>query len=641
MPDKRDDSVGWDAAASSELYGVPRWSNGYFHVSPGGDLCVDPGGEENGRSVAFRDIITGLHDRGVDMPVLLRFENILEATIDKINGAFQRAITEYGYENVYRGVYPIKVNQQEQVVEKICGFGSRYHHGLEAGSKAELIAAISFLRDPESYLICNGYKDEEFVELALRANQMGVRGVLVIETPDELDLILEQSKRLGVRPVLGVRMKLSSQAGGRWTESGGDNSIFGLTVAQVVEVVDRLREQDMLDTLVLLHYHLGSQIPSIRDVRSAVGEAARIYTGLVSEGAAMGVLDFGGGLAVDYDGSHSDSACSCNYGVDEYCADIIEGLKGVLDESDVAHPVLITESGRAVVSYHSVLLFNILDVSRFESSVEEATLDDDDAHEHLQNLCGIPAIITASNVQECYHDAVFYRDELRTLFKLGGINLRERALAERYFWHIMMRSLEVAETLPFMPDEFRDLEPRLADVYYGNFSVFQSLPDAWAIDQIFPVMPVHRLDEKPDRRAIIADITCDCDGKLSRFAGQREAGSTLPLHELNAKDEYYLGVFLVGAYQETLGDLHNLLGDTNVVNLQIDEEGRVHYEREIEGDSVADVLSYVEYDPRSVMRRIKDMAEQAVRDGKMSVAARRDAVSAFEDGMRGYTYFER
>lgn len=640
MSHRLDYDDAWSAAESAELYGVPRWSNGYFHVNAAGDLCVAPGGSDNGRSVAFKEIISGLHERGVDMPVLLRFEDILEASIESINGAFKQAISEYGYGNVYRGVYPIKVNQQEQVVEKICAFGSRYHHGLEAGSKAELIAAISFLRDPDAYLICNGYKDEEFVELTLRANQMGVRGVLVVETPNELELILEQSKRLGVRPVLGVRMKLSAQAGGRWTESGGDNSLFGLTVAQLMGVVDRLRDEDMLDALVLLHYHLGSQIPNIRDIRAAVGEAARIYTGLVHEGAAMGVLDLGGGLAVDYDGSHSDFACSCNYGVNEYCVDIIEGIMGVLDEAEVAHPVLITESGRAVVSYHSVLLFNVLDVSRFESSVEEVA-PNTQAHEHLQHLCNIPALLVADNLQECYHDAVFYRDELRTLFKLGAISLRERATAERYFWHIMIKALALAETLPFVPDEFVDLAPRLADVYYGNFSVFQSLPDAWAIDQIFPVMPVHRLDEKPERRAIIADITCDCDGKLSRFADRRDVARTLPLHELRDRDEYYLGVFLVGAYQETLGDLHNLLGDTNVVNLQIDGEGRVHYEREIEGDSVADVLSYVEYDPRSVMRRIKEMAEHAVRHGMMSVAARRDAVRAFEDGMRGYTYFER
>ena len=630
----------WSCDKSRDLYGINSWSNGYFNISEDGEVVVCPTGKKDGVRVSLMDIISGMTERGLNMPVLLRIEDILNSQISRLHMSFSAAIKEYDYKAVYRGVYPIKVNQQEQVVGKICTFGARHHHGLEAGSKAELIAAISFLRDPEAYLICNGYKDEEFVELALRAKQMGVHAVLVVETPAELDLILEQSLRLGVRPALGVRMKLSAQGGGRWSESGGDNSLFGLTVAQLITVVDRLREEDMLDTLVLLHYHLGSQIPNIRDIRSAVGEAARIYAGLVHEGAAMGIIDLGGGLAVDYDGSHSDFACSCNYGVEEYCADIIEGVMGVLDDADIDHPVLITESGRAIVSYHSVLLFNVLDVSRFESALEEPQLDDD-AHEHLHRLCEIPSSLTADNVQECYHDAVFYRDELRALFKIGAISLRQRALAERVFRHVMFRALELAETLPFVPDEFVDLAPRLADVYYGNFSVFQSLPDAWAIDQIFPVMPVHRLNEKPTRRAIIADITCDCDGKLTRFADLRDVARVLPLHELHESDEYYLGVFLVGAYQETLGDLHNLLGDTNVVNLQIDDDGRIHYEREIEGDSVADVLSYVEYDPQSVMRRIKELAEQAVRDGRMSVVARRDAVHAFDAGMRGYTYFER
>lgn len=628
----------WSIKQAADLYGVDHWGAGYFSVSEQGEVAVHPAG--NGGAVSLHEIAQGIQERGFDLPVLVRLSDILDARIKMLHESFASVIREYQYAGRYRGVYPIKVNQQQQVVEEICNFGATYHHGLECGSKAELIAAMSFLKDPEAYLICNGYKDEEFIDLGLYALKMGIRCVFVIEMPSELDLILERSKALNIRPILGVRMKLSTQASGHWTESGGERSVFGLNTAQVMDVVDSLREQDMLDCLHLLHYHLGSQIPNIRDIREAVKEGCRIYAGLVAEGATMGALDLGGGLAVDYDGSHTDFEGSCNYGTAEYCSAIIEEVMSILDETGTPHPDIITESGRATVAYYSILLFNILDVSRFETHALPDGLPDG-TNELLANLMETLSALTAENFQECYHDAVYYRDEAHELFKRGGITLRERGLAGQIFWRILRRIAVLLRDLDYVPDEFENLNAVLADVYYGNFSLFQSLPDSWAIDQLFPIMPIHRLDEEPMNEAILADITCDCDGKIDRFIDLRDVRRTLPLHDLKDDEDYTLGVFLVGAYQETLGDLHNLLGDTNVISVQIDADGQVHYTRELEGDSVSDVLSYVEYEPKDMVHRVRAMAERAVKNGKVTPRERRSIMEAYINGLRGYTYFER
>ena len=629
----------WTSDKAAELYGVERWGAGYFSISEKGEVVVHPGGN-GGVSVSLYEVAQGIQERGFDLPVLVRLSDILDARIKNLHESFGTAMRDYNYRGNYRGVYPIKVNQQQQVVEEICNFGANYHHGLECGSKAELIAAMSFLKDPEAYLVCNGYKDEEFIDLGLYALKMGIRCVFVIEMPSELDLIIERSRALGVQPILGVRIKLSTQASGHWTESGGERSVFGLNTAQVMDVLDRLRDEQMLDCMHLLHYHLGSQIPNIRDIREAVKEGCRIYAGLVAEGAPMGVLDLGGGLAVDYDGSHTDFEGSCNYGTAEYCSAIVEEVMSILDESETPHPDIITESGRATVAYYSILLFNVLDVSRFETHALPETLPED-THELLANLMETFRSLTAKNVQECYHDAIYYRDEAHELFKRGGMTLRERALAGQIFWHILTRISVLLRDFDYVPDEFEHLTSALADVYYGNFSLFQSLPDSWAIDQLFPILPIHRLDEEPTREAILADITCDCDGKINRFVDLHGVRKTLPLHDLKDDKDYTLGVFLVGAYQETLGDLHNLLGDTNVVSVRIDPDGHIHYTREIEGDSVADVLSYVEYEPKEMIRRMRAMAEQAVKDGNLTAKERRAVMDAYEGGLRGYTYFER
>ena len=630
-------SINWDLCNAKELYGIENWGAGYFDISEKGEVLVRP--HANGKSVSLRRIVDGLIDRGLDMPVLLRFPQILDARIQQLHDGFAHAIGEFNYQGHYRGVYPIKVNQQQQVLEEIADFGARYHHGFEAGSKAELIAAVSYMHDPEAYLICNGYKDAEFVDLGLHACQLGIRCIFVVESPSELELIIQRARALRIEPMLGVRLKLSTQVSGLWNHSGGERSVFGLDPSQVCALVDRLKEEQMLGSLQLLHYHVGSQIPNIRDIREAVVEACRVYTGLVQDGAPMGILDLGGGLAVDYDGSHADTPTSRNYGLNEYCVALIENIVSTLDEAGISHPNIITESGRAIVAYYSVLLFNILDQSRFETPAPPEPLPPD-TPELLQNLMQVIQVLQPENAQECFHDALYYRDEIHQRFKRGTMTLRERALAGKLFWHILSRIAQLTRHMEFIPEELRALPPMLADIYYGNFSLFQSLPDVWGINQLFPIMPIHRLNEKPSREVVIADITCDCDGKIDRFVGRRTTQETLPLHPLTDA-EYYLGVFLVGAYQETLGDLHNLLGDTHVATVELDDSGHLHYTRELAGDSVADVLSYVEYDPKRILRRIRKLAETAVRNEQISARDRRAITDAFENGLRGYTYFER
>ncbi len=630
----------WTCAKSAELYGIRNWGAGYFEISDNGEAVVRLRGLNDEVQVSFMDIVAGLKERGLDMPVLLRFGDILDSRIAMLNESFAAAISEYGYQGHYRGVYPIKVNQQQQVIEEIAEFGRRYHHGFETGSKAELIAALAYMSDREAYIICNGYKDEEFIDLALCGQKMGLQLMLVIEMPGELQLILERAARLDVRPRIGVRVRLSTRAGGHWTDSGGDRSMFGLNTSQIIDIVDQLREKDMLDCLQLLHYHLGSQIPNIRDIRAGISEACRFYADLVREGAAMGLLDIGGGLAVDYDGSHTNFPGSRNYSLNEYCADIIEVIMQGCNEAGIPHPNIISESGRATVAYYSVLLFNILDVSRFYTHDIPASLPEG-SHELLRNLMEVSEAITSKNIQECFHDALHYRDEVRSRFMHGTISLRQRAISEQIFWGILTRIAQEIRGRKYVPDELQNLDTALADVYYGNFSVFQSLPDSWAIEQLFPIMPVHRLAEAPTHKAILADITCDCDGKIDRFIDLHDVKNCLPLHTLKDNEDYILGAFLVGAYQETLGDLHNLMGDTNVVSVRIREDGHVEYTREIIGDTVSDVLSYVEYDPKEMVDRVRKLAEDAVRSGRISPRDRRYIMEAYQNGMRGYTYYEQ
>ena len=630
----------WSARKSADLYGIDEWSSGYFGVSSKGEVIVrapTPQGEAN---VSLMEIVSGLQQRGLQMPVLLRLENIVDSRISILNDSFAQAIEASGYRGQYRGAFPIKVNQQSHVIAEIARFGERYNHGLEAGSKAELMIAMATLTNRDSLIICNGYKDAEFISLGLEARKLGFKCFFVLETLSELQSVIERSRAMNVEPLIGVRLKLSTKVEGHWSEDSGDRSLFGLNTNELVSVIDTLRDANLLHCFQLLHFHLGSQIPNIRSIRAGVLEACRYYIELVGEGAPLGYLDLGGGLAIDYDGTCSTNGHSRNYSVKEYCIDVVEAIQESLDAHQIPHPTIVTESGRATVAHTSVLLFNILDVTHFEptSMPEELPAG---CHEMIENLWHTLSVIKLAGLQESYNDVIYYRDKIRDLFHSGDISLRHRVLGENIYLASLQKIVALLPSMKRIPAELESLPQLLADIYYGNFSIFQSLPDAWAIEQIFPVMPIHRLQEEPTRQAIIADLTCDCDGKLQKFSTSEGESSTLPLHPINAGEEYYLGVFLVGAYQETLGDLHNLFGDTNVASVRVNADSSIDFVHELHGDSIADVLSYVEYKPNALYEHFRQTAEQAVRDGVISVADRQQMLAAYSEGLRGYTYFEK
>ncbi len=634
------DPPNWTSRKSAELYGIDEWSSGYFGVSESGEVVVRVpinGGES---SISLMEMAQGLQQRGLDMPVLLRLENLVDTRISTLNDSFAAAIKASGYQGQYRGAFPIKVNQQSHVIAEIARFGERYHHGLEAGSKAELMIALSTLKDRESVIICNGYKDTEFIDLGLQARKLGFKCFFVLETLAEVPIIIERSRALGVDPLIGVRLKLSTKVEGHWSEDSGDRSLFGLNTNELVSVLDSLREAELLHCFQLLHFHLGSQIPNIRSIRAGVLEACRYYIELVREGAPLGYIDLGGGLAIDYDGTSSTSGHSRNYSVQEYCIDVVEAIQESLDEHGIPHPTIVTESGRATVAHTAVLLFNILDVTHFEPEPLPEELPEG-SHEMIENMWHSLSVINPNTLQECYNDVIYYRDQIRDLFHRGDISLRHRAFGENLYLAGMQKIAQLLPQMKRVPQELETLPQQLVDIYYGNFSVFQSLPDSWAIEQVFPVMPIHRLNEEPSRQAIIADLTCDCDGKLKKFAGPAGESSTLPLHSVRPGEEYYLGVFLVGAYQETLGDLHNLFGDTNVASVRINADHTMEFVHELHGDSIADVLSYVEYDPNAMYQSFRATAEQAVRDGRITIADRQQMLAAYSESLRGYTYFER
>ena len=625
----------WSVQDASELYNIERWGNDYFGISEDGKVTA----KTLNTQVPLLDIVEGMIDRDLQMPALLRIENILDAQIHRINTAFIEAIKKVDYQGVYRGVYPIKVNQQAQVVEEIAAFGARFNHGFEVGSKPEMIAALSTLETPGSLIICNGYKDEEFVELGLNAIKLGLQCFFVIETPTELPIIIRRSRELNIDPLIGVRVKMNTKVSGHWNSTSGDRSVFGLTSTQLIEVVDTLKTENMLQCLKLLHCHLGSQIPSIKEIRTGAVEACRFYVDLLREGAALTHIDLGGGLAVDYTGSQSTESQSRNYTLDEYCEDIVEALKQTFDEYDIPHPTIVTESGRATVAYSSVLLFNILDTTHFEPIVLNEELEDEP--DMLRNMKQIRSYLKPSRLQECFNDAHFYRDEMREQFRRGQVSLRTRSITENLFLEIMHEINNTLESMERIPPDLESLKFSLADIYYGNFSLFQSLPDIWAINQVFPVMPIHRLDEQPTREAVLADITCDCDGKIDHFINTDGTSKTLPVHPIHNGDEYYLGVFLIGAYQETLGDLHNLFGDTNVVSVRLNINGSFDFIKEMHGDTIAEVLRYVEYNPRDMVQKFRNYAELAVREGKITARERQQMINTFNASLSGYTYYEK
>ncbi len=625
----------WTPEDSAALYGIRNWGAGFFDLNDQGEVVVKVPFPEGSASVSLMDIVTGIEQRGHVMPLLLRIENLLDISLSQLNEAFRRAITDAGYTGTYRGVFPIKVNQQCQVIEELTAFGARYSHGLEAGSKAELLLALAHLKN-DGLLILNGSKDREFIDLGLWADKLGIRCFFVVESPKELALLIERSKSLGIRPLIGVRVKVSSKVGGLWTETTGDRSSFGLSTAQLVAVVDTLRQAGMLDCLQLLHCHLGSQIPDLDDIRAGVNEACRFYAGLVAEGAPMGYLDLGGGLAVDYMGAGDNHLQSRNYTLDDYCAALVATTAKALDPLKIAHPNLVTESGRATVAYSSLLLFNILDVMRFAPIALPEQPDEADP----EPIHALFRMHTDDQSIVDYTEALKCRDAMRALFRNGTTSLRQRAAAENLFLAVAGKAFHTQQSNDALPAELAELKQGLADIYYGNFSVFQSLPDTWAIDQVFPVMPLHRHTECPDREATLSDLTCDCDGKLDRFFVENDIRGTLPVHGLRDGENYLLGVFLMGAYQETLGDLHNLFGDTHVASVRINANGSFDVMKEISGDTIGDVLEMVEYRADDLFETFRERTEEAVRQGKINIRERQTIVEEYAANLRGYTYYE-
>jgi arginine decarboxylase len=629
----------WTAADSMDLYNINGWGNNYFSVNGRGHISVHPAG--NGApAIDLKELVDEVRQRGIGLPLLIRFSEIIKARVVELNEAFGRAMSEYGYRNVYRGVYPIKVNQDRYLVERLVTYGRPYHFGLEAGSKPELLAVMAMLEDEEALIVCNGYKDEQYVETALLASKLGRNVILVVEKPSELALIRQIAGKTGVRPRLGIRSRLSARGAGHWEASGGDRSKFGLSGRDLLNAIDYLREHNLLDCFELLHFHLGSQISSIRSVKDALREAAQIYVNLVKMGASLRYLDVGGGLGIDYDGSNTNFASSLNYTLQEYANDIVFGVMEVCDHEQVPHPILVSESGRATVAHHAVLIVEALGVAEFSVGKLPRQLPLD-AELPLKHLFETHREVSRKNLLESYHDAISYRDECLSLFNLGHLSLDNRGLAEDLFWATCQKILKITRTLPQVPEDLEGLERTLADTYFCNFSVFQSLPDSWAIDQLFPILPIHRLQEEPANRAVIADITCDSDGKIDHFIDRRDVKSVLELHALQPDSPYYLGAFLVGAYQEILGDLHNLFGDTNTVHVSLDAEEGYTIDGVVTGDSVADVLRYVRYNRGELVARVRQAAEAALRAKRMTLEESRLLVRRYEEGLSGYTYLEQ
>ncbi|HXG90152.1 MAG TPA: biosynthetic arginine decarboxylase [Vicinamibacterales bacterium] len=638
----RSDSVTakWSVTEATELYDVARWGQGYFSISEQGDLLVHPT-KEPARSVELKRLIDRLQLRGLNVPILLRFSDILKHRLGDIHSAFQNAITQHQYQGRYSCVYPIKVNQQRQVVEEVLNFGRQYGFGLEAGSKPELLAVIA-LADNDTPIICNGFKDAEFIEMAMLAQKMGRLIIPVVEKYTELELILHYAEKVGVRPNIGMRVKLAARGSGRWQSSGGFRSKFGLTVTEILRGFEELKARGMEDCFKLLHFHLGSQITQIRIIKNALNEAARVYCELAKQGAGLQYLDVGGGLGVDYDGSQTNFESSMNYTLQEYANDVVSHIQTVCDEGGIDHPTIISESGRAVSAYHSMLIFNVLGTTGFgEEKVPTAVKDE--FEQPLVDLIETYHSVGKRNALEAYHDAQQALDMAMNLFSGGYLSLEQRAHAENLFWAISDKIHKLTLAMDEVPEELHGLKDALSDTYFCNFSLFQSIPDSWAIKQLFPVMPIHRLGERPVNHAVIGDITCDSDGKLEQFIDRRDVKKTIPLHRFNG-EPYYLGVFLVGAYQEILGDLHNLLGDTHAVHVSLtnngDEGEGARVEHIVKGDTVTEVLRYVQFDAEVLMGKLRQDVEQAVHGNRMADQQAGTLLKFYEEALQGYTYLE-
>ena len=628
---------GWTAADASSAYDVSRWGQGYFSVSENGHLLVHPD-RNPARSIDLKELIDRVQLRGLDLPVLVRFNGILRDRQQAIYDAFQRAIREHDYTGGYSCVYPIKVNQQREVVEQIIESGRPLGFGLEAGSKPELLAVVA-MTDPSMPIICNGFKDDEFIEMAMLAQKIGRHVIPVVERASELGLILKYAEKVGVRPAIGMRVKLASRGSGRWQASAGYRSKFGLTVSGLLSCFEELERRGMADCFKLLHFHLGSQITNIRQVKAAVNEAIRIYVDLHRRGAGLEYIDVGGGLGVDYDGSQTNFESSINYSLQEYANDIVYHIQTVCDEAEVPHPNIISESGRAVVAYHSVLVFGTLGVSMQGDGGHIPEEMPEEYEQPLHDLQMTIRQLTGRNLLESYHDAQQALEMAMSLFSGGYLPLDQRVIAEELYFNIMRKIRGLLDDVAEVPEELTGLDRMLSDTYFCNFSLFQSMPDSWAIKQLFPVMPIHRLLERPTRHAVISDVTCDSDGKIDTFISRRDIKRTLLLHEFDGSP-YYLGTFLVGAYQEILGDLHNLYGDSNAVHVDLSPDGEVQIEAVVKGDTVNEVLDYVEFRGKELIDLLQNAVERAVREGRINNQQAGRIVRFYEDALAGYTYLE-
>ncbi|MBD1914639.1 biosynthetic arginine decarboxylase [Phormidium sp. FACHB-322] len=625
----------WTIEDSEELYRIHSWGEPYFSINADGHLTVSPRGDRGG-SLDLLELVEAIKQRNLNLPLLIRFSDILEDRIERINACFAKAIARYKYSGAYRGVFPVKCNQQRQLLEDVVRYGKPYQFGLEAGSKPELLIALATLDTPGALLICNGYKDRDYIETAMLGQRLGQQPIIVIEQMNELEIAIEASQRLNIRPVLGLRAKLSTKGSGRWGISAGDRAKFGLTVPEILAVVDRLRHANMLDCLQLLHFHIGSQISAISVVKEALREASRIYVELAELGAGMCYLDVGGGLAVDYDGSKTTFYASKNYSTQNYANDVVAEVQEACRIKGIAVPTLVSESGRALVSHQSVLVFDVLGSSD-APSYEEPTVPDDDDHVILRELYEIYQNLTPNTVQELYNDAVQFKEEAISLFNFGYLSLSARARAERLFWACCRKALSVVSDADYIPEDIEELHQSLASIYYINLSVFQSMPDTWAIEQLFPILPIHRLDEEPSCRGTLADLTCDSDGKITTFIDLRDVKHVLELHPLKPDQPYYLGMFLGGAYQEIMGNLHNLFGDTNAVHIHMTPKG-YQVEQVVKGDTMTEVLGYVQYDAEDMIENIRRRSERALQDSRITLEESQLLIQHYERSLSQYTY---
>jgi arginine decarboxylase len=626
--------LAWTIEDSEELYRISGWGEPYFGINAAGRVTVSPKGARGG-SLDLYELVRSLMQRNLELPLLIRFSDILEDRIERLNACFAKAIARYNYDGVYRGVFPVKCNQQRHLIQNLVRFGQPFQFGLEAGSKPELMIALASLNTTGALLICNGYKDREYIETAMLGQRLGQTVIIVLEQIEEVGLVIETSQRLGIKPIVGVRAKLSAKGIGRWGDSAGDRAKFGLTIPEIMQAIEDLRSAGMLDCLQLLHFHIGSQISAISVLKDAMREAGQIYVELVRLGANMQYLDVGGGLGVDYDGSRSNFHASKNYNTQNYANDVVAGIKDACTIAKIPGPTLISESGRAISSHQSVLIFDVLGTNQIQ--VDRPAVAQPEEHRLIQNLYETYELIAAENVQETYNDATQFKDEALSLFTLGYLSLPERARAEQLYWACCQKVQTIVPQLEDVPEELAELEKIMASMYYVNLSVFQSAPDSWAIDQLFPIMPIHRLDEEPDQRATLADLTCDSDGKIDRFIDLRDVKSVLELHTVKPDEPYYLGMFLNGAYQEIMGNLHNLFGDTNVVHISLTPKG-YQIEHVVRGDTMREVLGYVQYHSDDLIESIRQKTEAAIDAGQISLHESQRLLQCYESCLDAYTY---